>query len=69
MDDKQANLIQHLSLISNGFEALIQHIQSLQVSHLAAHRVFDMSHALLRCHRSYNADCVDKDLISHQRQV
>lgn len=66
VDDKQTTLMQHLSLISNVFEAVVQYTQSLQVSYLAAKRVFDMSHTLLACpFSSANTD----DFISYRRQV
>lgn len=69
MDDKQAILMQHLTLISNVFETAVQYMQSLQVSYLAAKRVFDMSHALLACHPSTNANYTDNDFLSYYEQV
>lgn len=69
MDDKQATLMQHLSLISNVFEAAVQHMQSLQVSYLAAKRVFDMSHAILACHLSSSANYTNNDFVSYHGQV
>lgn len=68
MDDKQVTLMQHLSLISNVFEAAVQYMQSLQVSYLAAKRVFDMSHALLACHPSSSANYADNDFVSYHGQ-
>ncbi|XP_067207052.1 uncharacterized protein [Linepithema humile] len=66
MDDKQTSQLQHLSLISDVCEAVIQHMQSLQVSYLVVKRIFDMSHALLACHPPSSAD---EDFISHYRQI
>lgn len=68
MDDKQTTLMQHLNLISNVFEAAVQYMQSLQVSYLAAKRVFDMSHALFTCHPS-SANNTDNDFVSYHEQV
>ncbi|XP_072760533.1 uncharacterized protein [Anoplolepis gracilipes] len=69
MDDKHATLMQHLSLISNVFETVVQYMQSLQVSYLAAKRVFDMSHALLVCHSSSSVNYTDNDFISYHEQI
>lgn len=67
MDDKQTSLQQHLSLIGDVCEAVIQHVQSLQVSYLVVKRIFGMSHALLACHLSSSS--ADQDFVSHYRQV
>ncbi|XP_029172898.1 uncharacterized protein LOC114941893 [Nylanderia fulva] len=69
MDDKQTTLMQQLSLISNVFEAAVQHMQSLQVSYLAAKRVFDMSHAILARHSSSSANYTNNDFVSYHEQV
>lgn len=68
MDDKQT-LMQQLNLISNVFEAAVQHMQSLQVSYLAAKRVFDMSHAILTCHPSSSANHTNNDFVSYHGQT
>lgn len=66
-DDKRASLMQRLSLVSNAFEAFAQHLQSVEVSYLAADRVYDTSRALLAYHDPPSS--ADEDFVSHYRQV
>lgn len=70
MDDKRTSLMQHLNLVSNAFEALTQHIQSLEVSYLAAERVFNVSRALLAYREPSSADdSINEDFVLYHRQV
>lgn len=45
--DKQAELIRHLDLATSTQEALIQHIESLQVSHFSGRRLLDLANQLI----------------------
>ncbi|KAK0076574.1 hypothetical protein PV325_005170 [Microctonus aethiopoides] len=47
-DDRQTKLIQHLNLITSTLDALIHHIQSLQLSHLSCCRIFKLGQQFAR---------------------
>ncbi|KAG7211877.1 hypothetical protein KM043_011091 [Ampulex compressa] len=70
-DDKQIALTKHLDRTTTVLEALIQHMQSLQISYLSAYRVFEISHLLLISYPSLenfsNAD--NQSLSTHLQQA
>ncbi|XP_015518977.2 uncharacterized protein LOC107223712 [Neodiprion lecontei] len=70
--DKQTALLGHLELATDALEALMQHISSLQVSHVSAQRAFHLVHRLILPQSSPMINCrnsVSADLKTRLRQA
>ncbi|KAK0173329.1 hypothetical protein PV328_006544 [Microctonus aethiopoides] len=66
-DDRQTKLIQHLNLITSTLDALIHHIQSLQLSHLSCCRIFKLGQQFARLSSmSDKSSKSDRNKISQQ---
>ncbi|XP_057322207.1 uncharacterized protein LOC130665702 isoform X2 [Microplitis mediator] len=69
-NDRQMALVKHLDLAISTLEALLHHVQSLQMLYLSASRIYNLGHQLILPYPSNKISCTQlTDLTFHLNQA